>query len=59
MMRDVAQWIRECPQCQKIRARAIPSPIGAFSIFEDIIGPLPTDEVGNSCILNVVCNNKR
>jgi hypothetical protein len=68
MTRDVAAWIASCPQCQKIRARepvveAVASPIGAFSIFEEIavdfVGPLPTDEVGNSYILNAVCSTTR
>ena len=68
MTRDVTRWIAECPQCQKIRARepeaaAILSPIGAFSIFEEIsvdfVGPLPKDEVGNSYILNAVCSTTR
>ena len=68
MTRDVAGWIAECPSCQKVRARdpevaSIPSAIGCFCIFEEIsvdyVGPLPTDEVGNSYILNVVCSTTR
>jgi hypothetical protein len=68
MSRDVAQWIVDCPLCQKIRAKVpepgtLLSPIGAFSIFEEIsvdfVGPLPTDEVGNSYIFNAVCSTTR
>jgi hypothetical protein len=65
MSRDVAQWIAECPTCQKYRLKgkevvAIPSPIASFQIFEelgvDFIGPLPKDDVGNSYICNCVCS---
>lgn len=68
MSRDVTRWIAECAACQKIRARlpepaALLSPIGTFAIFEEIsvdfIGPVPTDAVGNSFILNVVCSTTR
>ena len=68
MSRDVARWIAECPECQKIRAAqpildAMLSPIGAFSIFEelsvDFIGPMPTDELQNSYIFNAVCSTSR
>ena len=68
MSRDVATWIKYCPECQKIRAREPPagtllSPIGAFAIFEelsiDFVGPLPEDDVGNSYILNCVCSTTR
>ena len=68
LSRDVTRWIHECPQCQKIRApepsvAAVDSPIGAFCIFEelsvDFVGPLPTDEVGNSYIFNAVCSTTR
>ena len=68
MSRDITRWIAECPDCQKIRAAKPPleaalSPIGAFSIFEelsvDFVGPLPTDEVQNSYIFNAVCSTTR
>lgn len=68
MSRDVTRWVAECAACQKIRARmpepaALLSPIGTFAIFEEIsvdfIGPVPTDAVGNSFILNVVCSTTR
>jgi hypothetical protein len=68
MSRDVATWIAECAQCQKIRGKdpevqAVPSPIGAVCIFEelsvDFVGPLPKDEVGNTYILNCVCSTTR
>jgi hypothetical protein len=65
MSREIAQWIAECPTCQKYRLGgkevvAIPSPIASFQIFEelgvDFIGPLPKDDVGNSYICNCVCS---
>jgi hypothetical protein len=65
MSREVAQWIAECPVCQKYRLGgkevvAISSPIASFQIFEelgvDFIGPLPKDDVGNSYICNCVCS---
>lgn len=68
MTRDITGWIQECGICQKIRAdtpdvKAIPSPIGAFCIFEelsiDFIGPLPRDEVGNAFIFNAACSSIR
>jgi hypothetical protein len=68
MTKDVAGWVAECAACQKVRGTgpeisAIPSPIGALCIFEelsvDFIGPLPKDEVGNTYILNCVCSTTR
>ena len=65
MSRDIAQWIVECPTCQKYRLSGketvtVPSPIASFQIFEelgiDFIGPLPRDMVGNSYIFNCVCS---
>jgi hypothetical protein len=65
MSRDVAQWIAECPTCQKYRLSGketitVPSPIASFQIFEelgiDFIGPQPRDMVGNSFIFNCVCS---
>jgi transposase InsO family protein len=65
MSREVAQWIAECPTCQKYRVSGkevvtIPSPIASFQIFEelgiDFIGPLTRDVVGNSYIFNAVCS---
>ena len=41
MSREVAQWIAECPTCQKYRVSGkevitIPSPIASFQIFEEL-----------------------
>lgn len=64
MSRDVTSWIAACPECQKFRLAAtpvvsIPSPIASFQIFEEIgidyIGPLPKDQLNNTCICNIVC----
>lgn len=46
-----------------VLSMAVPLPIGSFCIFEEIsidyMGPLPTDEVGISCVLNIVCSTSR
>ena len=60
MSREVAQWIAECPTCQKYRVSGkevvtIPSPIASFQIFEelgiDFIGPLTRDVLYLQCCL--------
>ena len=65
MSRDVAEWILQCPDCQKFRLgpndlQIKSSQIASHAIFEelsiDFIGPLPRDDVGNAYILNAVCD---
>ena len=64
MSRDIASWIKSCAECQKYRLGpekvvARTSMIGTYAVFEqsgvDFIGPLPTDDLSNRYILNVVC----
>jgi hypothetical protein len=64
MGRDVAEFIETCISCQKNRPQSsLPSaPRGTmrqYTLFAevaiDFIGPLPTDQLGNSFILGVTC----
>ena len=65
MPRDIAEFIRDCPECQMYRLGPeamlrTDGSLASYQIFEelaiDFIGPLPTDMVGNSYICNVICS---
>jgi hypothetical protein len=68
MAKDVAKLVNECVSCRKNQVR-IPEVLTTrgnlrqYALFEelsiDFIGPLPTDQLGNSFICGIICGFSR
>jgi len=68
MAKDIAQFVSECVTCTKNQVR-IPEvqvargTLRQYALFEelsiDFIGPLPTDQLGNSFVCGIICGFSR
>ena len=68
MAKDIAKFVSECVTCTKNQVRipevqAARGTLRQYALFEelsiDFIGPLPTDQLGNSFVCGIICGFSR